>query len=128
MLHRLHNIMTSLFIKNSSNLHHTSSYTSNSRTKQQSPLTPHINHHEPNYKVRTPPLPWIEGRSIIFRLNSRSAVFPLFPAASRSSSKSLFFYCLFFLFLLTTIEQPIILYSLLGSKLIHPLITFIPSK
>ena len=77
------------------NLHHTSSYTSNSRTRQKSPLTPHINHHEPNYKVRTPPLPWIESHSIIFRSNSRSAVFPLFPAASRSPSQSLFFYRFF---------------------------------
>ena len=74
------------------NLHHTSFIIHPIQAQNSNPLTPDIKHHEPNYKVRTPPLPWIEGRSTISGLNLRSCRFPLFPAACTFSSQSLFFY------------------------------------
>ena len=42
---------------------------------------PHIIHHKPNYRVRTPPLPWIGDRSII----------PIAPRCCHSSNLTLLF-------------------------------------
>ena len=69
------------------------------KNKQQSHLTPHIKHHKPNYKARTPALPWIEGRSTISGLNLCSCRFLLIPAASRSSQSLFSSYCFLLLFL-----------------------------
>ena len=59
-------------------------------------LTPHTNHHKPCYRIRTPPLPWIEGFSITFPVDFRSASFPPFQQLSRSISNPYSSYCFFF--------------------------------
>ena len=92
-------------------------------------LTPHTNYHEPNYRVRTPPLPWIEGCSITFPVEFPFCLFPPFQQLSRSFSNPYSSYCFFFLVISNNNKITYYsLYSLMGLKLIQALINNIPLK
>ena len=69
-LHQLYNIRASLFISKSLILIKQQCIYFNHKQNNFSNSIPHTTHHKPNYRVRTPPLPWIEVCSTIFRLNS----------------------------------------------------------